>query len=99
MPPARMTARASETISRKDVEGSRSMKRRVMESGVAGSSDLVKKRRPSSEGWVSANKSEETWWRTGVAVVNFVGMFEKIIVDWESELFWLADSAWPAWAA
>lgn len=65
-----MTARACETISWKEVEGSRSRNFRVMRSGVVASDDFVKKRRPSLEGWVRAERREEMWWRTGVEDAN-----------------------------
>lgn len=57
VPPARMTARASATIDWKDVEGSRRRNLSVMFSGVEVS--FVKKRRPSFEGWVRAERREE----------------------------------------
>lgn len=64
VPPARMTARAWETISWKWVEGSRSRNLRVMPSGVLW--DLAKKSWPSLEGCVRAERREEMWCRTGV---------------------------------
>lgn len=66
VPPARMTAFASETISWKWVEGSRRRYLSVIRSGSEGVEDLLKKRRPSFEEWVSADSNEATWWRTGV---------------------------------
>lgn len=61
MPPARITVWASVTISWKWVEGSRRRNLRVMESG-----ELAKNSWPSLEVWVSAERREEMWWKTGV---------------------------------
>ena len=38
----------------------------MMRSGLDGDSDFAKKRRPSAEGWVRAERRDEIWWRTGV---------------------------------
>lgn len=73
MPPASITARASETISWKWVEGSRRRNLRVIPSEVLGSVDLEKKRRPSFEGWVSAERSELIWCKAGVDDSGFEG--------------------------
>jgi hypothetical protein len=61
-----MTARASETMAWKEVEGSRRRNLSVMASFEWEEGSLAKKRRPSFEGWVRAERREEMWWRTGV---------------------------------
>lgn len=35
---------------------------------------LKKKSRPSFEGWVSAKRRDETWWRTGVVDSGTMGV-------------------------
>lgn len=73
VPPAKITARDSVTISRKWVDGSRRRNFSVMASGCEGSSDLEKKRRPSLDGCVRAERREEIGWRAGVDDSDFDG--------------------------
>lgn len=63
-----MTALASLTISWKWVDGSSRRNLREIDSPSGEVMDLEKKSRPSFEGCVSADSSDATWWRTGVAV-------------------------------
>ena len=63
VPPARITARASVRMDWNDVEGSRRRYFRAIVSGEDGS--LAKKRRPSFEGCVSAERRADTWCNTG----------------------------------
>ncbi len=86
MPPARITERHSATMEEKAVEGSRSRYERAMLSGGT----LVKKSRPSFDGFVRADRSVEITWRTGVVANSDF---------WEEEDGWAclaSDSAWIA---
>jgi len=49
------------------------MNLRITVSGPVAEGSLEKNKRPSLEGWVKAERSEETWWRTGVDDSGFVG--------------------------
>ena len=69
-----MTARAELTISWKWLDGSKRMNLSAMASpfvSVGDEPDLEKKSRPSFEGCVSAERSEEIWWSTGVVDSGF----------------------------
>ena len=85
MPPARITARAEETISRKWGEGSRRMYRRVIELGVLGVvvwllglvglvvGSLDQKNRPSLEGFIRVVRKFWICVRVGVSAAAAAG--------------------------
>lgn len=58
----------------------------MMVSGVGVEGSLVKKSRPSLEGWVSAERMEEMWWRTGVVDSGL----------WADEVGWVVARVWAA---
>jgi hypothetical protein len=96
VPPARITARASETISWKWVEGSRRRNWRVIAESVDllvdwEAESLLKKRRPSLEGCVRAERRDEIWWRTGVVDSDLVdGRFGDFVDVMKEFSAWMA---------
>ena len=99
VPPARITAWASVTMDWKEVEGSRRRNLRVIvsvegeEGEVEVEGSLVKKRRPSFEGWVSAERREEMWCRTSAEDsfwVTGAGLADGFVEAGEVVVVWTA---------
>jgi len=68
----------------------------VIESGVLVSGDFEKKNWPSLEGWVSAERREVMWWRTGVVAFVLVDIWELGFLGFDEESEVVACMAYPS---